>query len=38
MGEVDWVLDRLAEELDHVVAERDELALRVRELERGESR
>ncbi|MCE3554153.1 DivIVA domain-containing protein [Pseudonocardia sp. RS11V-5] len=40
MGEVDWVLDRLAEELDRVTDERDRvtderdaLALRVRELE-----
>jgi DivIVA domain-containing protein len=40
MGEVDWVLDRLAEELDRVTGERDRvtdernaLALRVRELE-----
>ncbi|WP_181779762.1 DivIVA domain-containing protein [Pseudonocardia pini] len=35
MGEVDWVLDRLAEELDRVAAERDVLASRVRELERA---
>jgi len=42
MGEVDWVLDRLAEELDRtsreraaVVVERDALAARVRELEGG---
>ena len=33
MAEVDWVLDRLAEELDRVGAERDELAGRLRELE-----
>ncbi|GAA4559949.1 DivIVA domain-containing protein [Pseudonocardia xishanensis] len=35
MGEVDWVLDRLAEELDEVAAQRDTLAARVRELEGG---
>ncbi|GAA1842586.1 DivIVA domain-containing protein [Pseudonocardia ailaonensis] len=33
MGEVDWVLDRLAEELDRVAEERDRLAGRVAELE-----
>ena len=33
MAEVDWVLDRLAEELDRVTAERAELATRVAELE-----
>jgi len=33
MGEVDWVLDRLAEELDTVSGERDRLAARVAELE-----
>jgi DivIVA domain-containing protein len=31
MTEVDWVLDRLAEELDRVTAERDELKQTVRE-------
>lgn len=31
MTEVDWVLDRLAEELDRVTAERDELKQIVRE-------
>ena len=33
MGEVDWVLERLADELDRVGAERDGLAARVAELE-----
>jgi DivIVA domain-containing protein len=31
MTEVDWVLDRLADELDRVTAERDELKQAVRE-------
>lgn len=35
MGEVDWVLDRLAEELDTVTTERDALAARLHELESG---
>ncbi|NMI00686.1 DivIVA domain-containing protein [Pseudonocardia acidicola] len=33
MGEVDWVLDRLAAELDRVSADRDELRTRIMELE-----
>lgn len=33
MGEVDWVLDRLAEELDIVTTERDALAARLQERE-----
>ena len=33
MAEVDWVLDRLAAELDRVGAERDGLLARVAELE-----
>jgi DivIVA domain-containing protein len=33
MTEVDWVLDRLAEELDRVTAERDELAAGIDERE-----
>ena len=33
MSEVDWVLDRLAAELDRVAAERDDLRDRVVELE-----
>ncbi|WP_214364322.1 DivIVA domain-containing protein [Pseudonocardia sp. H11422] len=33
MAEVDWVLDRLAEELDRVGADRDVLRARVAELE-----
>ena len=33
MAEVDWVLDRLAAELDRVAAERDDLRDRVVELE-----
>ena len=33
MAEVDWVLDRLADELDRVGAERDGLVARVAELE-----
>ena len=33
MAEVDWVLDRLATELDRVGAERDDLRARVVELE-----
>jgi DivIVA domain-containing protein len=33
MAEVDWVLDRLASELDRVADERDELVARVNELE-----
>jgi DivIVA domain-containing protein len=33
MDEVDWVLDRVADELDRVGAERDGLAARVAELE-----
>jgi hypothetical protein len=33
MTEVDWVLDRLAEELDRVTAERDELAAQIDERE-----
>jgi DivIVA domain-containing protein len=32
MAEVDWVLDRLADELDRIGAERDGLAARVAEL------
>lgn len=36
MGEVDWVLERLADELDRVGMERDDLRLRVEELERGD--
>ncbi|MCW0216165.1 MAG: DivIVA domain-containing protein [Pseudonocardia sp.] len=35
MGEVDWVLQRLADELDEVTDERDGLAARVAELESG---
>lgn len=35
MAEVDWVLDRLAAELDRVTAERDTLRERVAELEGG---
>jgi DivIVA domain-containing protein len=33
MAEVDWVLDRLADELDRVGVERDELLARIAELE-----
>jgi DivIVA domain-containing protein len=33
MTEVDWVLDRLAEEIDRVTGERDELAARIAERE-----
>lgn len=33
MAEVDWVLDRMADELDRLVGERDELTARVAELE-----
>ncbi len=33
MAEVDWVLERLAEELDRVGAERDDLRARVADLE-----
>ena len=33
MNDVDWVLDRLADELDRVGAERDGLATRIAELE-----
>lgn len=33
MGDVDWVLERLADELDRVGAERDGLATRIAELE-----
>jgi DivIVA domain-containing protein len=33
MTEVDWVLDRLAEELDRVTTERDELAAQIDERE-----
>ncbi|HVH24330.1 MAG TPA: DivIVA domain-containing protein [Pseudonocardia sp.] len=33
MSDVDWVLDRLADELDRVGAERDGLATRIAELE-----
>lgn len=33
MAEVDWVLDRLSDELDHLCVERDALAARVAELE-----
>jgi DivIVA domain-containing protein len=33
MAEVDWVLDRLADELDRAGAERDDLRARVAELE-----
>ncbi|MFC5993959.1 DivIVA domain-containing protein [Pseudonocardia hispaniensis] len=33
MAEVDWVLDRLAEELDRRCAERDELRARLAQLE-----
>ena len=33
MGEVDWVLERLADELDRTARERDELRARVTELE-----
>lgn len=33
MAEVDWVLDRLADELDRVGGERDDLRARVAELE-----
>jgi DivIVA domain-containing protein len=33
MTEVDWVLDRLAEEIDRLARERDELAARVEEHE-----
>jgi DivIVA domain-containing protein len=35
MDEVDWVLDRLADELDRVGMERDRLLARVAELEAG---
>lgn len=35
MGEVDWVLERLADELDRITSERDALAARVEELESG---
>ena len=35
MDEVDWVLDRLADELDRVGAERNSLFARVAELESG---
>jgi DivIVA domain-containing protein len=38
MAEVDWVLDRLADELDRVGAERDDLRERVAELEDGGAR
>jgi DivIVA domain-containing protein len=38
MAEVDWVLERLADELDRVGAERDGLRARVAELEAGERR
>ena len=37
MAEVDWVLERLADELDRVGAERDELRARVAELEGARS-
>jgi DivIVA domain-containing protein len=37
MTEVDWVLDRLADELDRVGAERDGLAHRVAELEAAQA-
>ena len=33
MGEVDWVLERLADELDRATSERDDLRTRVAELE-----
>jgi hypothetical protein len=33
MTEVDWVLDRLAEEIDRLTGERDELAARIAEHE-----
>lgn len=33
MAEVDWVIERLAEELDRLTGERDELTARVAELE-----
>ena len=33
MAEVDWVLDRLATDLDRITAERDDLRARVVELE-----
>ncbi len=33
MTEVDWVLDRLAEEIEHLTRERDELAARVEQHE-----
>jgi cell division septum initiation protein DivIVA len=33
MAEVDWVLDRLAADLDRLTAERDDLRDRVAELE-----
>ncbi len=36
MAEVDWVLERLADELDRVGAERDGLRARVAELEGGD--
>ena len=36
MAEVDWVLDRLADQLDHALAERDHLEARVAELDRSE--
>jgi DivIVA domain-containing protein len=35
MGEVDWVLERLADELDLLTSERDALSARVDELESG---
>ena len=35
MTEVDWVLDRLASELERAEAERDELEARIAELEAG---
>lgn len=36
MAEVDWMLDRLADQLDHALAERDHLEARVAELDRSE--
>ena len=38
MDDVDWVLERLADELDRVGAERDGLAARIAELESGAAR
>jgi DivIVA domain-containing protein len=35
MGEVDWVLERLADEVDRLTSERDVLSARVEELESG---